>query len=87
MLAIEGRLSSLVLMRSIGMNLVSLECVSSDREGLDGIFEYCPNLRYLNIRFEGEMEDFAEVIKRGLPKLAILVIDGRKIRLGTEWEG
>jgi hypothetical protein len=85
------------VLRAIGDNLVSLECVA-DAEGSKRIVEYCPNLEHLCMGFyhydeEGEYlgDDFSgkmeRRVKSGLKRLVKLVSNRRTIRLGTDWEG
>jgi hypothetical protein len=82
------------LLREIGGNLVSLKC----RLRIDefwGFVELCPNLEDLDIMVEegvGYRVDNEEkclylegVLKKGLKRLSRLSVNGRSVRLGTDW--
>jgi hypothetical protein len=82
--------SDLTVLASIGMNLVSLNLLNPSEEVVNGIVEHCPNLQYLelDVEFDEEvMEGLVVSLKNGLKRLVKLKLDGKSMRLGTDWEG
>jgi hypothetical protein len=85
------RLADPSVLSAIGRNLVSLDLWEPSKVVVDGIVEHCPNLQYLEIwleyKDEIEREGLVGELKNGLKKLAKLKVNGKYIRLGTDWEG
>jgi hypothetical protein len=79
------------IVRGIGRNLVSLDLSDVSVEAIGVIVEDCPNLRYLELYSCGVGEESVESIKlklkSGLKTLAKLNLDGKTVRLGTDWKG
>jgi hypothetical protein len=81
------------ILGTIGENLVSLDLWSPSKEVVDLIVEYCPNLQYLILGLEDEeweedeLEQSKLSLKSGLKNLAKLKVNGKSVRLGTDWEG
>jgi hypothetical protein len=83
------RLADPSILSAIRRNLVRLDLLVSSKEVVEGIVEHCQNLQYLKLGFknEDETEALVEELKNGLKKLSILMVNGKSIRLGTDWEG
>jgi hypothetical protein len=84
----ELRIPSLTdpsILAAIGRNLVRLNLWIPSKEVVDGIVDHCPNLQYLEL--DGVNEGLVGTIKNGLTKLAKLKMNGKSVRLGTDWEG
>jgi hypothetical protein len=79
------------VLRVIGRNLVHLDVywLSYDEMNwMDCIVEFCPNLQYLDLYFEGvKRDELVKKAKRGLKNLAKLRLDDVYVRLGTDWKG
>jgi hypothetical protein len=78
------------ILAAIGINLVRLNLWRPSKEVVNGIVEYCPNLQYLelDVEFDKEvMEGLVGSLKNGLKRLVKLKLDGKSMRLGTDWEG
>jgi hypothetical protein len=71
-------------------------------EAIDAIVEHCPNLQMLNLGYDEfgvEKKDAADLLKGGLKNLSKLIfkrgskkmvrlkMNGKSVRLGTDWEG
>jgi hypothetical protein len=84
----ELRVNPLVdraIIAAIGRNLIRLELRRPNKEVVDGIFDHCPNHQYLEL--DGVNKGLVGTIKNGLTKLAKLKMNGKSVRLGTDWEG
>jgi hypothetical protein len=75
----------------IGRNLIGLTLMDVYVEAVDLIVKQCPNLQYLELMVVGVGEEGTALItlalKRWLKNLAKLKLDGKTIRLGTDWKG
>jgi hypothetical protein len=67
----------------IGANPRSLVLRGMGIENIGVIAEHCPGLKYLDV----DIENAIELVKYVLKKLAKLKVNGKSVRLGTDWEG
>jgi hypothetical protein len=71
----------------VGRKLKGLKLLETSHATVNGILNFCPNLTSLQLYglMDEEPWTVIRVLKEGLKKLAILEVEGVRVRLGTDW--